>query len=469
MYKILKYKSKLQTATTNAKKQIYKSKLNYYNQLGGSNRCVTCDNKGLSAAAACTCRDHDSTTSPIILKRETLKKNAAMFKDMSHIQIVNKILGNSDVNPEDDVYSCPCQNQESATAVVPQCSCKNDNVLTRITRVDFNEELPIFNERSIGGILYGFQGKSNVHKHGYDRKYVFKCMCPNRDHTICFIKRFKDIDYGTNLYIEELEIQSFIDLKVLLLENPEDPNNPEKRYLPRDWFNAFDGKSSVLRIFKLEFLHIKNISNIEELPETLSELNYLRKLNINNSKITELCNIPELTHLYCSGTIIRYIPETFVELRELYCSATKIRYIPQTLVELKKLECYNCTELELISDTLTKLEILECARSKSLTKIPNTFVELKLLDCSKCRLMENLPNTLVKLEILICNICIKMNVIPAELVNLVYINCGYSRINLIDVTNMERLSVVNLNVNFYDSIIDDGKKILLPLTHVYKD
>ncbi len=55
----MKYKSKLQTATTNAQKQIYKSKLNYY-QLGGGKCGCGCQNlpSASAAAPACTCKGH---------------------------------------------------------------------------------------------------------------------------------------------------------------------------------------------------------------------------------------------------------------------------------------------------------------------------------------------------------------------------------------------------------------------------
>jgi hypothetical protein len=342
MYKILKYKSKLQTAENNAKKQIYKSKLNYY-QLGGNGKCACgCENQPSAAADAlpCTCKEHRHGD-----------------------------------------CGCGCENQPSAAAAAPACLC-NDHRHGEIpipktateAHTIFSKLLSIFNESAIGDVLYSLQGKSKENPVGYDRRDVFNCPCGGQNHTLCFIRKYKDIDFGGFLHIEELEINSFIDLTVLLLENPDEQS------LPPDWVKEFKDKIPLLRVFNLKTLIIQRSSGIQVLPETLSKLKSLRKLDISNTAIHKLCNLPELIELDCQNTVIKVIPDT--------------------------------------------------------------LVELKLLNCSHCLQLEKLPNTLTKLEYLYCIMCINLQKIPNELINLVAIHCAETQITSIDITKMTKLFIV---------------------------
>ena len=381
MYKILKYKSKLQTATTNVKKQIYKSKLNYYNQLGGDDKCYCgCENEpSASAATACICgaSGHEHTTA---LKTRT----------EAHIA--------------------------------------------------FGKELPIFNEPELGNILYRSLGKSEENPFGYSKTDEFKCpsTCYESDHTKCFIKKYKGMYAGSTLYIEGLIIQSFIDLNVLLLENQDRLN------MPSSWLDKFQNEP-FLSVFNLKNLIIEKISGISELPETLSKLKYLRILGINNLNISNLCDLPKLTHLYCNNTNIENIPSTFTELKVLMCPR-KMKNLPNTLTKLEILDCVNCNEMTTIPNTFTQLRKLNCSYCDNITNIPNTFTNLTELDCTECSLI---------------------NTIPKELINLKKIKCDGTNIQFIDTTDMMALIKVigenDVNVTHRPRIIH-GTRLMLPVT-----
>ena len=343
MYKILKYKSKLQTATDNAKKQIYKSKLNYYNQLGGGKCACGCNNQPSAAADAlpCTCKGHNHGD-----------------------------------------CGCGCHSQPSAAAAATACTCNGHHhgdipipKTAKEAHTVFSKSVSMFNEPAMHHILYSLLGKTEENPVGYDRRDVFNCPCGERNHTLCFIRKYKDIDYdGGFLHIEELEINSFIDLEVLLLENP------EEQYLPLAWVEAFKGKKPLLRVFNLKTVIIQRSSGINVLPRTFSKLKSLRKLDISNTGISELCDLPELIQLDCVNT-----------------------------------------EIEVI---------------------PGTFVELKVLNCMHCLQIKKIPNTLTKLEYLYCMMCIELKEIPSELINLVAIGCADTQITSINITKMTKLSTV---------------------------
>ena len=404
MYKIFKYKSKLQTATTNAKKQIYKSKLNYY-QLGGNGECYCgCPNQPSAAAAtaACICHpSHKHATSKTLEKRRAFHEEGAMFKDMK----------------------------------IPP----------------------------IRDMLYEYYSDSMYEPDTFDSTSVFNCICPKRDHTLCFINKYKNVDYGGFLNIKTLTIHSFIDLEVLLLEL----EKSERENLPESWKNKFGANSQFLG-FNLTTLIISSDSKINELPETLIKLKYLRDLRIQNTEIRRLCNLPELTHLNCSETNIRYIPNTFVELKELDCSNCLLMYnIPNTLTKLKTLTCYNCPQMEKIPNTLTKLKKLNFAHCKKISEIPAEFVNLKELNCTGCSLIRFLPNTLTQLTFLNCSFCSGIPEIPAEFINLETIHCSYTNIQYINITNMGKLTKVvdvnNQDVSLRLSVIRNARgRLLLP-------
>ena len=403
MYKILKYKSKLQTATTNAKKQIYKSKLNYY-QLGGNDVCIHCGcpNKPSASAAApaCVCPDrdppsHNHATSKTLERRNAFHKDAAIFENM---------------------------------------------------------DIPHMRD-----ILYAFHGKTMYEPDGFHSESVFICDCPDHDHTLCFIDEYKNVNYGGLLKINTLTIHSFIDLEVLLLEL-EDREN-----LPESWKEKF-GAYSQFVAFNITKLLISVDSKIRVLPETLSKLKSLRSLNIHGLDIDRLCDLPELTYLSCARTYITHIPETFVELKVLDCSDCSVmEVIPDTLTKLEVLHITLCPLIRNIPNTLTKLIRLDCSFTR-ISEIPAEFVNLEELNCNDCNLIRFLPNTLTQLKFLYCNDT-EISEIPAEFINLETIHCSHTNIQYINITNMVKLTKVvnvnNIDVSLRLSVIRNARGILL--------
>ncbi|KAJ0794693.1 putative TIR domain, P-loop containing nucleoside triphosphate hydrolase [Helianthus annuus] len=153
---------------------------------------------------------------------------------------------------------------------------------------------------------------------------------------------------------------------------------------------------------------------IEELPETIGQLECLEELRLTHSKIKHLpdslCKLKHLKKLdlsYCSG--LEKLPENLGDLESLYTldlTSTKIRDIPPSICKLKHLEYLNlsnCYGLEKLPENLGDLESLNTLvlTSTKIRDVPSSICKLKhlkYLNLSNCSGLEKLPENLGDLE-----------------------------------------------------------------------
>jgi hypothetical protein len=159
----------------------------------------------------------------------------------------------------------------------------------------------------------------------------------------------------------------FSDIQVLNLKD-----NRKIETLPDTLCNMTDlyaCKSGLLKLPKnmnrLTFLDI-SYTDIEEIPDNLSFLNYLhcgfcKKIKKIPEKLISLVNLytqynRKLTH----------IPKTLVNLTVIYCSHTNLNELPPSLINVRDLDISG-TNILFIPDTYTRLKYLVNSKDQIIT------------------------------------------------------------------------------------------------------
>ncbi|GLJ17740.1 hypothetical protein SUGI_0309660 [Cryptomeria japonica] len=179
--------------------------------------------------------------------------------------------------------------------------------------------------------------------------------------------------------------------------------------------------------------------SIVELPESLTQLYALRKLDLHDCKYLRklpksfgtIINLVKLDLGYCSS--LRHLPESFGQLESLeelvlsYCSALK--QFPESFVclgKLKKVTFSHCQNMQKLPDKfelLSSLEEVDLSYCKNLKLLVANFEMLSLLQllnlrgCSKLqKLPDNFPQTLSKPKLVAIRLsgCSSLTELPDE-------------------------------------------------------
>ncbi|XP_057868828.2 uncharacterized protein LOC131075898 isoform X2 [Cryptomeria japonica] len=179
--------------------------------------------------------------------------------------------------------------------------------------------------------------------------------------------------------------------------------------------------------------------SIVELPESLTQLYALRKLDLHDCKYLRklpksfgtIINLVKLDLGYCSS--LRHLPESFGQLESLeelvlsYCSALK--QLPESFVclgKLKKVTFSHCQNMQKLPDKfelLSSLEDVDLSYCKNLKLLVANFEMLSLLQllnlrgCSKLqKLPDNFPQTLSKPKLVAIRLsgCSSLTELPDE-------------------------------------------------------
>ena len=330
--KILKYKYKLRTSNDLRKKNLYKSKLAHYNQLGGMElvkKPCTCREEYVAAAAGneppCTCVPTVRLDQPRDF--EFQEEIGGVVNDR-HLVSHMRAFTDEEILPTDINFDCSKD----------QNSCH----LRRAFLEGFNEATKI-KFKSVG-IQIG----------------------DDLDHTECFREKYvKTYPYAYR--VNKLVISSRINLSVLLN------------------CSVFDN---------LIELEIESKSKVTEIPDNVgSKLQSLEKLTIfccpiikipifNNlktltvfscKKIEKIPILPNLLQLDCSSNpLITQLPVGLLYLEKLNCSATGVTDIP-LYPNLLKLVASNCRNLDRLGSypLLKHLNITECRKIVELPLLMN--------------------------------------------------------------------------------------------------
>lgn len=345
--KLLKYKYKLRTSNDLRKKNLYKSKLAYYNQLGGMElvkKPCTC-REGYAAAAAAASDDPPCTCVPTVRLGqpgdfELREEIGGVVDDVELISFVRAF------------------RDEQILPTHINFNCSNDQKSCHL-RQDY---------------LKGFDEAT--------RQKLESVGIPignDLDHTKCFREKYVK-NYQFAYRVDKLVISSRINLSVLL-DCPVFNDLIELE---------IQSQSKVTEIpdevgSRLQFLEKLTIfwCPIEKIP-IFKNLKILMAISCRNIK--EIPILPNLLHLDCaSNPLITQLPVGLLSLKQLNCSATGVMDIP-LYPNLLKLVASNCSNL-------VRLE---------------SYPLLKHLDISDCKNINILP-PLMDLEELVCYKIPKLN------------------------------------------------------------
>ncbi|XP_061944610.1 disease resistance protein RPV1-like [Populus nigra] len=159
---------------------------------------------------------------------------------------------------------------------------------------------------------------------------------------------------------------------------------------------------------KLTYLNL-NETAVEELPQSIGELNGLVALNLKNCKL--LVNLPENIYLLKSLLIvdisgcssISRFPDFSRNIRYLYLNGTAIEELPSSIGDLRKLiyldfsGCSSITEFPKVSNNIKELYLDGTAIREIPSSIECLF-ELAELHLRNCKQFEILPSSICKLR-----------------------------------------------------------------------
>eukprot|EP01080_Neovahlkampfia_damariscottae_P002509 gene2509-3215_t len=237
------------------------------------------------------------------------------------------------------------------------------------------------------------------------------------------------------LFPEGIETIEILNISMNKLTNLKGIEKCTKLKILRVNFNIFkEFPKQILNLTNLQELYMKNCkttlmskeinilkklkilvfieNEIEELPDSLSELSNLESLNISFNSIKEIpSSIGKLTNL-----------------KSFYCQKNQLTYLPNEMKHLINLEIFSCSR-NLIKDIsplmhLSKMKVLHFEYNR-VNKIPKDIQYLYLLDRLYCEhnLIEEIPVEIGKLHWLtrlyISNN--KWNKIPVEIGGLKYL------------------------------------------------
>lgn len=176
------------------------------------------------------------------------------------------------------------------------------------------------------------------------------------------------------------------------------PNYPNLEILVIN--SCMIGDFETLKIPKLQNLRkfiCEGITNVEELPEELTNLTLLSIGGSGISKIPE--TLKKLKTLVCDHTQVSYIPKELEELDELYITNTLIESLPK---ELSKLRILSAEGLNLtVPKELTNLENLDVRGNKKFDKLHEEFVNLQRVDIRGTR-VKQISAAHTKVGLLLC-------------------------------------------------------------------
>jgi len=438
--KILKYLYKLNKSTDEHKKNIYKSKLNYYNNQIGGGRCSieNCDCEAeLTQGELCTCRGHFHNEQA----KSIITSASAPFKEELTNIFLEKALVDIAFSFYTSEFEFDCKKMGIciSKASNDHTECFMQYITTKYTGSKIPSlvlNLPIdmkilvkpplidiFDELSSLKIGSSF-GITRIPKELQELKLLtnLDCSdCKQLQYVIPIIQLKKLNISGTLMSIlptlvnfvnlEELDCSDMSSLRSVLpelkklkkLKCSRTPilNIPLLENLQELDCERCDKLSSIPEIKTLTKLNCFGCENLETIPviETLTELDCSNTMLSNEQLQKLLSNLPNLKKLKCNATITR-IP-LLENLEELDCSNSQLEVIPDQLTKLKKLNVSN-TNIRIIP-LLENLEVLYCSDTP-LTFIP-LLENLKVLNCSNTQLLV-IPPQLTKLKKLITNISI---------------------------------------------------------------
>lgn len=247
----------------------------------------------------------------------------------------------------------------------------------------------------------------------------------------------------TKIYLLQTNINkiptSLINLKEITLNNcnniKELPKNLTKNIIKLEIHNCKNIIDINYLFYNLKELII-SCDYLNNLPEQLDNLKYLKIINSNIKEINIYSNLEYLEISNCY--FIKEIPKELYNLKTLIINnCENIIYIPDTFYKLNNLKisrCYNLNELNIYSNFLTNLDLsylnikklpnnlmnllnLKLEECNNILELPNLF-QLKKLEISFCKNIKELSITLINLENLDLICCPNISNIPNTLINL---------------------------------------------------